>query len=558
MAAKIIDFNIAIQKLLTPYNFTDTNNTGRIRYIVIHYVGALGGAKANCQYYASQYVGASAHYFVGFEGEIWQSVEDEDTAWHCGASSYVHKECRNSNSIGIEMCVRKKNTGSLGATDKDWYFEEATVQNTIALTKYLMKKYNVPADHVIRHYDVTGKICPNPYVYNYTKHVWTAFKSAIADCSTGGSVTITDNYYRVRTSWENAGSQIFAGTLEGAKSVCTAGYTVYDSKGKAVYTPEVSAAAGFQASQLNGLTEAKKIATIAPLYQEVMKKTGMLASVGLAQFCLESGYGTTDLAQYANNLHGMKKSLSGNTWAGSTWDGKSTYGKYSPEVINGVTVMQYSVFRKYPCCGDSIADRAAYFTGAMNGSKRRYPGIESAKNYKDAIHIIFIGGYATDPNYESKLIKLVEKYKLYEYDNVEVQIETPSADILPSTELPWYRVRRIWGDTAGQKGAYHSLDLAKKCADDNPGYKVFDDDGKMLYGGAAEPAAKVPYLVRVEAKDLNIRKGAGTNTDSVKYIPQGIYTIVEEKAGTGSAAGWGKLKSGLGWISLDYATKIVA
>ena len=153
---------------------------GRIKYIVIHYVGALGGAQANCKYYAGQYVGASAHYFVGFNGEIWQSVEDEDIAWHCGASSYKHAECRNSNSIGIELCVRKKNTKNLGATDKDWYFEDATVEAAAELTRYLMNLYGVPASHVIRHYDVTGKICPNPYVYNCTQHVWDEFKRKIS------------------------------------------------------------------------------------------------------------------------------------------------------------------------------------------------------------------------------------------------------------------------------------------------------------------------------------------------------------------------------------------
>ena len=82
-----------IEKLLTPYNFTNKDNAGRIKYIVIHYVGALGGAEANCKYYASKYLGASAHYFVGFNGEVWKSVEDEDIAWHCGASSYKHAEC---------------------------------------------------------------------------------------------------------------------------------------------------------------------------------------------------------------------------------------------------------------------------------------------------------------------------------------------------------------------------------------------------------------------------------------------------------------------------------
>ena len=58
-----------INKLLTPYNFTDANDTGRIKYIVIHYVGALGGAKANCQYYARQYIGASAHSTLDFPGK---------------------------------------------------------------------------------------------------------------------------------------------------------------------------------------------------------------------------------------------------------------------------------------------------------------------------------------------------------------------------------------------------------------------------------------------------------------------------------------------------------
>lgn len=87
-----------INRLLTPYNFSG-GSASRVRYIVIHYVGATGGAKANCEYYASRYVGASAHYFVGFEGEIWQSVEEKDIAWHCGAKSYRHLECRKTASV---------------------------------------------------------------------------------------------------------------------------------------------------------------------------------------------------------------------------------------------------------------------------------------------------------------------------------------------------------------------------------------------------------------------------------------------------------------------------
>ena len=167
-----------INKLISAYNH-NSGNINRIKYIVIHYVGAVGGAKANCQYFAGGDRGASAHYFVDYNGDIWQSVEDANIAWHCGTKSgYKHPECRNANSIGIELCVRNK--GSQADTSKDWYFEDATVWAAAELTKHLMQKYNVPADHVLRHYDVTGKICPNPYVYNTTKHTWTEFKSLIS------------------------------------------------------------------------------------------------------------------------------------------------------------------------------------------------------------------------------------------------------------------------------------------------------------------------------------------------------------------------------------------
>lgn len=165
-----------INKSLTPYN----HNSGivdRIKYIVIHYVGATGGAEANCKWYAGADRGASAHYYIDFDGSVWQSVEDKNIAWHCGAKTYKHPECRNSNSLGIELCVRNK--GNKSDTSLDWYFEDATVQAAIKLTKDLMAMYKVSADHVIRHHDVTGKICPNPYVYNHTKHTWNTFKAAL-------------------------------------------------------------------------------------------------------------------------------------------------------------------------------------------------------------------------------------------------------------------------------------------------------------------------------------------------------------------------------------------
>ena len=145
------------RNFITKINFSDKNSTSRIKYIVIHYFGGLATVQNLAKYWSTQYAGASAHYAVGHAGEIFQIVEDDDVAWHCGAKKYVHGDCRNSNSIGIEMAVKKMNTATMSANDKDWYFTEETVQATVQLTRMLMKKYNIPAENVIRHYDVTER-----------------------------------------------------------------------------------------------------------------------------------------------------------------------------------------------------------------------------------------------------------------------------------------------------------------------------------------------------------------------------------------------------------------
>lgn len=167
-----------IHKLLTKTKFYP-GALSRIKYIVIHYTGSTGSAEANARYLVEGDRTASAHYFVGFDGEIWQCVEDKDSAWHCGAASYKHPECRNQNSIAIELCART--IGDKTKADDKWYFEDATVNSAIEITRELMKRYNVPPQNVLRHYDVTGKVCPAPYVFNNTNHTWEKFKMAISD-----------------------------------------------------------------------------------------------------------------------------------------------------------------------------------------------------------------------------------------------------------------------------------------------------------------------------------------------------------------------------------------
>ena len=123
-----------------------------------------------------------------------------------------------------------------------------------------------------------------------------------------------------------------------------------------------------------------------------------------------------------------------------------------------------------------------------------------------------------------------------------------------------YRVRKTWSDSKSQLGAYKLLANAKKKADENAGYKVFDASGNLVYPAAATPAPApvtgTSYKVQIDIANLNIRKGPGTNYGKTgQFTGKGIFTIVQESKGEG-ATFWGKLKSGAGWISLDFAKKI--
>ena len=247
---------------------------------------------------------------------------------------------------------------------------------------------------------------------------------------------------------------------------------------------------GLQAKDLAALSNEEVILKVGPLFTADQQKTGVLASLSLAQFILESGYGKSELAQEANNCFGMKKSLSGNTWAGSVWDGKSIYTKKTKEQRSWGPETVTAQFRKYACIEDSIADHSAYLTGAKKGSALRYEGLKGCADYRKAAQIVKAGGYATSTAYVDKLCSIIEQWKLTQYD----------ADAAPVEE--------------------------------------------------EQPAAvKLPYLIRV-GKRIDIKRNASASSTTARKCPVGIYTIVAEQNG------YGKLKSGAGWVRLSDVRKI--
>lgn len=141
---------VEIQKMISLKH--SSRGGKQIQWIVIHYTGnRTDKAVNNAKFVINGSAKASAHFFVDPDS-IYQSVEESRAAWAVGkqygnGGAYRYK-VNNANSVSIELC---SNGGQIA---------EKTMHNAVELTHYLMAKYNIPADHVVRHWDVCAKRCP--------------------------------------------------------------------------------------------------------------------------------------------------------------------------------------------------------------------------------------------------------------------------------------------------------------------------------------------------------------------------------------------------------------
>ena len=160
------------------------------------------------------------------------------------------------------------------------------------------------------------------------------------------------------------------------------------------------------------MTSKQFFETIKPLIIDDMKRSQILASLTAAQAYIESGCGSSKLAKDPNNnLFGMKGNYNG---ASVTFNTK--------EYVNGKYITVKAVFRKYPSWADSIRDHSDLFLRLP-----RYKNLIGERDYKKACEKVKADGYATSPTYTETLIKCIETYKLYEWDNFEPDPELDAA-----------------------------------------------------------------------------------------------------------------------------------
>ena len=169
----------------------------QIAWIIVHYTGDYGS-----QGYAEKTAKAmqtwkrtvSTHYLVGDDG-IYQTVEDRHCAWHCPYENTNKCAACNSVAIGVDLVEHKRDTRTHSVNDRDWYFTDKVLDDGASLIAELAGKYRIPMEHIVRHFDVTGKWCPRPFVGNDINEVtgetgeyaWERFKLLIESKRLGKS-----------------------------------------------------------------------------------------------------------------------------------------------------------------------------------------------------------------------------------------------------------------------------------------------------------------------------------------------------------------------------------
>ena len=312
-----------------------------IKYLVIHDTGNANkgaGALAHQNYVENNARGASAHYFVD-DKVIVQYVGDSSSAGSVGDGKGKYG-ITNANSLSIEMCIN---------SDADY---AKTYKNTVELTKNLMKKFNIPIDRVVRHYDASRKSCPNHMRQNNWSKWW-KFKEDI----------------QKPIEWQ----------IDLSK----------DSEfGNDDFITQI-------ANSIKG------------------QKLNVLPSVTIAQATLESNWGKSDLAINGKNLFGIK--------ASKDWKGE-IYTKQTKEQDSSKTYTITANFRKYKSWLESIQDHDKFFV-STHWRIQNYQRVLKSTNYKEQAQALQACGYATDRQYANKLINLIEKYNLQEFDKGVIKME---------------------------------------------------------------------------------------------------------------------------------------
>lgn len=165
-----------------------------VKYCVCHYLGVVG---ENFELWDNGY---GATFTIAWNGDVYWTADYTAVTWQCGGGRQgpdggtLLGKCTNFNSVSIECCVKRTDNKYEGDDNDDkWYFTEQTQESLVWAVSKLMDDLNIPFENAVRHFDITGKICPNPYVRNNGKNgnwTWEQFKANLAQYRKDGTITL--------------------------------------------------------------------------------------------------------------------------------------------------------------------------------------------------------------------------------------------------------------------------------------------------------------------------------------------------------------------------------
>ena len=296
---------------------------------------------------------------------------------------------------------------------------------------------------------------------------------------------------------------------------------------------------------------AQSVIDMIPLYLSEGEIEGIAGDIAFAQSCLETGnfwFAGSNVTLDQNNFCGM----------GVTSGNKKGNSFETPQIGIRAQIQHLKAYANTdPLVNECVDPRFRYVKRGC-AEYVEWLGIQENPSGK---------GWASGAGYGNKILRILKNIRETEVTQPEIISAEPKKEeivfqigdlVSLTSDAKYYNGSDIPAWVKKQNWYIKSITGDRVVIDENEGrtHSIKSPvNSEYLVLVKAKPTD--PFFVRVDIARLNIRTGPGTDHSLTgKYTGKGVFTIVEVSNGTGSDSGWGKLKSGAGWISLDYATKL--
>ena len=508
---------------ISPNKYSPRNHV--IDTITIHCAVAQCSAERLGEIFAPTSRKASCNYGIGYDGRIALIVDEKDASW-C-SSNYAN----DNRAITIE--VASDNKHPYAVTDAAYkslikLLADICRRNGIKELKWRADKSligQIDKQNMTVHRWFANKACPGEYLYSRHGQIASEVNAILK--KNEPSEKPTPSAEPESTSTENPKNENYTKIVGNA--IATAEQMITYIKKR---NPDVS----------------KSVIDMIPLYLSEGKTEGVAGDVAFAQSCLETGnfkFSGSAVTIDQNNFCGM--GVTGNGVKGNSFE--------TPQIGIRAQIQHLKAYASTENLVNECVDPR--FKYVPRGCAEYVEWLGAKENPTGR-------GWATGAGYGEKIVSILKSIR-------STQVETNHEE--PSETGTSFKVGDLVSLTSDAK-YYSGADVPNWVKNKNwyissiKGDRIVinkSEDGKNainspvrpIYLQMVKPKSDLPYKVKVDITNLNIRKGPGTNYAATgAYTGVGVFTIVDVRDGEGSKNGWGKLKSGAGWISLDFAKRV--